>query len=79
MEALRPSLIPVTGRVATWFGVLAALTVALVEADYVIPWMAAIFVAASLPEVRRYLRYRSVARERDRLTQGEAVGQGEEE
>ena len=69
METLRPSLVRTTGRVGTYFGVLAALTVAMVESAYVLPWMAATFVAACIPDVRRYLRYRSLGRERDLLVQ----------
>ena len=78
LEALRPSMLRITGRVGTYFGVLAALTVGLVDLAYVIPWMAATFVAACIPDVRRYLRYRSLARERDLLIQPGAVHPVEE-
>ena len=73
MKALRPSMLRITGRVGTYFGVFAALTVALVDSAYVLPWMAGTFVVACIPDVRRYLRYRSLGRERDLLIQRGAV------
>ena len=73
MEALQLSMLRITGRVGTYFGVLAALTVGLVDSVHVLPWMAATFIAACIPDVRRYLKYRSLARERDLLLEGGAV------
>lgn len=67
MEVLRPSRLRVTGRVGTYFGVLAALTVSLVDSAYVLPWMGVTLAAACIPDAWRYLRYRSLARERTLL------------
>jgi hypothetical protein len=69
MGALRPSVLGVLGRVGTYFGVLAALTVGLVDSAHVVPWMAATLVVACIPDVRRFLKYRALARERDLLGQ----------
>ncbi|MEQ9401618.1 MAG: hypothetical protein RJQ04_20805 [Longimicrobiales bacterium] len=76
MEALRPSTLRITARVGTYFGVLAALTVGLVDPPQVVPWMAATFVAACIPDVSRYLRYRSLTRERDLLVERGAQASG---
>lgn len=67
MEVLRPSRLGIAGRVGTYLGVLAALTVGLVDSAYVVPWMAATLMVACFPDVRRFLRYRALARERDLL------------
>ena len=69
IDTLRPSMLPVTGRVGTYFGVLAALTVSLVESAWVVPWIAGTFLIACIPEVRRFLRYRTLVRERDQLVE----------
>jgi hypothetical protein len=69
IEALRPSVTGIAGRVATYFGVLIALTVGLVDSAYMFPWMAAALVTACIPDVRRLMKSRALARERDRLIQ----------
>lgn len=69
IETLRPSVTRIVGRVGTYFGVLIALTVALVDPAYVLPWMAAALIGACLPDVRRFLKYRALVRERDLLIQ----------
>lgn len=69
IEELRPSVPKILGRVATYFGVLIALTVGLVDSAYMLPWMAVVLIGASLPDVRRFLRYRALTRERDLLIQ----------
>lgn len=78
IDTLRPKMLPATGRVGTYFGVLAALTVSLVESAWVVPWIAGTFLVACLPEVRRFVRYRALVRERDELVERGKV-QGDED
>ncbi|MEM7414492.1 MAG: hypothetical protein AAF389_03285 [Gemmatimonadota bacterium] len=67
IDALRPTVVGVVGRVGTYFGVLAALSVSLVEPEHVVPWMAITLTVSSIPELRRLMRRRSLTRRRDAL------------
>ena len=69
IEALRPRWVRVTGRVATYFGVLTALTVSVVDQAYLVPWMAGALALAFVPEGMRLVRRRALQRERDLLIQ----------
>lgn len=67
IATLRPTLVGVVGRSGTYFGVLAALTVSLIEPPYVVPWMFGTLAVSLLPEARRLWKRRALARTRDEL------------
>lgn len=73
LDGLRPSMLGILGRVGTYFGVLIALTVGLVDTAYLFPWMAAALLVACIPDLRRYWRYRALAKRRDLMIERGAV------
>lgn len=77
IEALRPTVVGVTGRVATYSGVLIALTVGVVDSAYMLPWIAGALAIACVPDARRWMRSRALARQRDSLLrEGAGFGTG---